>query len=248
MVHVLPRREPAFRQRDAEPTLRYVPESRFGVWFLGTETWAEHVLTRAIQDLERLIKNRSESYPVIVDVGCGFGRSFKLLHDRFAPKRMFGIDINPEMLAASAAEVARHDLAVEFLEGTSSRLPLPDQSVDMVFCHQTFHHLVEQESAIREFYRVLKRDGLLLFAESTRAYIHSWIIRLLFRHPMDVQKSAPEYLMLIRSAGFHIHSESVSYPYLWWTRADLGIAQRLLGLAPPVLREETLINVVAVRR
>ena len=24
----------------------HVPESRFGIWFLGTEIWAEHVLER----------------------------------------------------------------------------------------------------------------------------------------------------------------------------------------------------------
>jgi ubiquinone/menaquinone biosynthesis C-methylase UbiE len=229
------------------PGARYVPESRFGVWFLGTDIWAEHVLERAIKDLERLIRDRRRSYPVIVDVGCGFGRSFKLLHDRFAPQRMVGIDINPTMLAAAATEAARHQLVVEFLEGTSSRLPLPDQSADMVFCHQTFHHLTEQESAMREFHRVVKRGGLLLFAESTRVYIHSWLIRFLFRHPMDVQKSASEYLTMIRCAGFHVDPESISYPYLWWSRADLGVFERVFGVAPPAGREETLMNLVAVR-
>jgi ubiquinone/menaquinone biosynthesis C-methylase UbiE len=249
MVRALSDNEPALRKRGVDPDdPPYVAESRFGIWFLGTETWAEHVLTRAIRDLERLIKNRKPSYPVIVDVGCGFGRSFKLLHECFRPERMVGVDINPRMLEASSAEAARHKLYVEFLKGTGSRLPLPDESVDMVFCHQTFHHLVEQERAMREFHRVLKRDGLLMFAESTRAYIHSWIIRLLFRHPMEVQKSAPEYLMLIRAAGFEVDSESISYPYLWWSRGDLGIRERLLGLSPPAMREETLINVVAVRR
>src|SRR6476646_7744116 len=59
----------------------HVPESRFGVWFLGTDTWTEHVLEEAVNDLERLIKRREPSYPVIVDVGCGWGQSFKLLND-----------------------------------------------------------------------------------------------------------------------------------------------------------------------
>ena len=77
----------------------YVPESRFGVWFLGTDIWAKHVLKRAIEDLDRLIENRRASYPVIVDVGCGFGRSFKMLNDRFRPARMVGIDLDPKMLA-----------------------------------------------------------------------------------------------------------------------------------------------------
>jgi ubiquinone/menaquinone biosynthesis C-methylase UbiE len=161
---------------------------------------------------------------------------------------MIGIDISPEMLNASQVHAVMHGLPIELLHGTGSRLPIPDESVDLLFCHQTFHHLVDQEGAISDFHRVLKPGGLLLFAESTRAYIHSWMIRLLFRHPMEVQKSAPEYLSLVRAAGFEVHSDSVSYPYLWWSRGDLGLAERLIGLSPPVAREETLINLVAVRR
>ena len=225
----------------------YVPESRFGIWFLQTETWATHVLTRAINDLERLIDNRLPSYPVIVDVGCGLGRSFKLLHERFRPERMVGVDIDAAMLQRAAAEIAGEAFIVDLRQSTSSRLMMPAQSADMVFCHQTFHHLIDQEAALREFYRVLKPGGLLLFAESTRKYIHSWLIRYLFRHPMDVQRTAPEYLQMIRDAGFQIRPRSVSYPYLWWSRSDLGIAERWFGIKPPVEREETLVNLVAIK-
>lgn len=226
----------------------YVAESRFGLWFLATETWVEHVLTRALRDLEPLIKDRRPSYPVVADIGCGYGRSFKLLHERFRPERMIGIDINPAMLEASAQQATRHGLPLELVRGTGSRLPVPSESVDLLFCHQTFHHLLDQEGALREFHRVLKPGGVLLFAESTRAYIHSWIIRLLFRHPMEMQRSAEEYLSMIRAAGFTVDPASVSYPYLWWSRSDLGLAERLFGWIPPLDREETLVNAVAIRR
>jgi len=225
----------------------YVPESRFGIWFLQTETWAKHVLERALNDLERLIDGRQQSYPVIVDVGCGRGRSFKLLAERFKPQRMIGIDVDAEMLRVAAAEASKEKLAVEFRQTTSSRLMLPPESVDMIFCHQTFHHLMDQEAALAEFHRVLKPGGLLLFAESTKKYIHSWLIRFLFRHPMDKQRTASEYLQMIAKAGFDIRSRSVSYPYLWWSRSDLGILERWFGIRPPADREETLVNLVAIR-
>lgn len=232
---------------EASRSESYVPESRFGVWFLGTDIWANYVLKCAIEDLDRLIENRRESYPVIVDVGCGFGRSFKMLNDRFRPIRMVGIDLDSNMIAGASLEAKRQGLTIELRSASSSSLPLADQSVDMVFCHQTFHHLVDQHKVLSEFHRVLKLGGLLLFAESTRKFIHSRIIRVLFRHPMDVQRSAPEYLAMIGNAGFEIHPRSVSYPYLWWSRPDLAIMERLFGLAPPVNREETLINLVAIR-
>jgi len=84
-----------------------------------------------------------------------------------------------------------------------------------------------------------------LFAESTKRYIHSWIIKLLFRHPMQVQKTAGEYLALVRDAGFYVADEKISYPFLWWSREDLAIKENLLGIAPPTEREETLINLIA---
>jgi ubiquinone/menaquinone biosynthesis C-methylase UbiE len=225
----------------------YVHESSFGIWFLGTETWATHVLRRALDDLERLIGDRRASYPTILDVGCGWGRSFKLLHDRFAPTRLVGIDLNAEMLDATAAEAGRHGLSVELHRSNLSHLPLRDASVDMVLCHQTFHHVVDQEAALRELHRVLKPGALLLFAESTRRYIESWIIRLLFRHPMQVQRTAPEYLAMIRGAGFIIDADSVSYPYLWWSRADFGLFDRWSRPEPRTDDEQTLVNAVAVR-
>lgn len=229
-------------------SLDHVPETRFGVWFLNTETWAIHVLRRAVDDLERLLGDRRPSRPVIVDVGCGWGRSFELLQQRFAPSALIGIDVSEEMLKASAARVAQRGLEVDLRQANSASLPLQSQSVDMVFCHQTFHHLVEQERALGEFHRVLRPGGVLLFAESTRKYIHSWIIRLLFRHPMEVQRTAEEYLAMVRGAGFEVEPQAVSYPYLWWSRADLGIPERLLRIRPSPKHEETLINLVARRR
>jgi ubiquinone/menaquinone biosynthesis C-methylase UbiE len=225
----------------------HVPESRFGVWFLSTDVWSTHVLRRAIADLLPLISRRRAFYEVVADIGCGWGRSFALLQENFAPQRMIGIDLDAEMLKKSAETVQQQGLNVELHQGSCSQLPLADASVDLLLCHQTFHHLVEQDAALREFIRVLKPGGVLLFAESTRKYIHSWIIRLLFRHPMDVQRTADEYLAMLRAAGFTIDASSISYPYLWWSRSDLGVMERWFGLRPRATREETLINLAAVK-
>jgi ubiquinone/menaquinone biosynthesis C-methylase UbiE len=225
----------------------HVPETAFGKWFLKTETWRVHVLERAIADLLRLIPDRQASYGVVVDVGCGSGYSLPKLHQRFAPRELVGVDIDPQMLEAAGQEAQRAGVPVRLVEASSSRLPLPDDHADLLFCHQTFHHLVEQEAALAEFMRVLKPGGVLLFAESTRRYIHSWMIRALFRHPMEVQRTAEEYLQMVRAAGFVVPEASISYPYLWWSRGDLGVLERWFGVQPKAGREETLLNLVAVK-
>ena len=231
-------------QHPAEP---HVPETAFGKWFLRTNTWTVHALERALNDLQRLMPGDTRRYPVVADVGCGFGRSLGKLQTRFRPERLIGMDIDPEMLQASAREMAQLDIQAEFICCSSSNIQLEDNSVDLLFCHQTFHHLVDQDAAIAEFFRVIKPGGTMLFAESTKRYINSWIILLLFRHPMQVQKTAAEYLALVRAAGFDVPDTQVSYPFLWWSREDLGLAERVLRIRPPAVREETLINLVATK-
>lgn len=229
------------------PPEPHVPETAFGKWFLRTNTWTVHVLDRAINDLVRLIPDRKPAYPVVADVGCGWGRSLPKLALQFSPERLIGVDIDPAMLRASGREAESAGVHAELVNCSSSHLNLADESVDLLFCHQTFHHLIYQDRAVREFFRVLKPGGVLLFAESTKRYIHSWMIRLLFRHPMEVQKSASEYLELIRGAGFSVAPEAISYPYLWWSRDDLGVVERFFRIPPPREREETLINLVATK-
>ncbi|MBX9406792.1 methyltransferase domain-containing protein [Pseudomonas baetica] len=226
----------------------YVEETRFGFWFLRSHTWQHHVLRVAINDLRSLFSETLPANPVLLDAGCGQGKSFRYLRQTFAPQRLIGIDADPHSLQLSGEEAARQGLDVELIGSDCATLNVPDASVDLLFCHQTFHHLVEQEKALAEFYRVLKPGGYLLFAESTEAYIDTWVIRWLFRHPMHVQKSAAQYLQMIREQGFEFGERNVSYPYLWWSRSkDFGLLERF-GLRKPKpfgQREETLVNVVA---
>lgn len=226
--------------------IAYVPETRIGFWFLGTETWTTRVLRVALKDLERLIPDRKPSYPVLLDVGCGQGKSFRPLIEHFSPQRLIGIDAEERCLERARAEAEKETVPIDLRREDIGELDQPDASVDLVFCHQTFHHLTCQEQALRQFHRVLKPGGLLLFAESTRAYIHSWIIRLLFRHPMHLQRSADEYLEMIRAQGFRFGPQNISLPYLWWSRSDLGVMETL-GFGVPAQREETLVNVAAIK-
>lgn len=224
----------------------FVEETRFGNWFLKSGTWKIHVLRRALDDLQGLLPPGLTRFPCVLDIGCGFGHSFDELASRFSPDQIVGIDADADLSARAGAAAASCICPVRLHSANAARIDLADSSVDMIFCHQTFHHIVEQEAAMAEFFRVLKPGGVLLFAESTRRYIHSLPIRLLFRHPMEVQKSAEEYIALIRAAGFDLPEARISLPYLWWSRPDIGFCE-WIGLPVPEKREETLVNALAIK-
>lgn len=230
----------------ASPT--YVEETRLGLRFLSSHIWQHHVLSVAIDDLRGLIGEPLPCVDTLLDVGCGQGKSFRLLQEAFAPQQLIGLDADPHALELARQEAVREGIEARLISGDCASIELTDASVDVIFCHQTFHHLVEQEQALAQFWRVLRPGGLLLFAESTRAYIDTWVVRWLFRHPMHVQKSAGQYLAMLRSRGFVFEPSQVSMPYLWWSRAkDFGLLERLRlhRPPPPGQREETLVNVAA---
>ena len=236
--------------KQATRTADFVPESRFGFWFLGTHTWEYEVVRDALERLAPLLSAPRASYPVVLDAGCGQGKALGQLQERFQPQRLIGLDVHAQGLARARRFAEKHRLHVELLEGDCSAIPLPEASVDLVFCHQTFHHLVHQPQALDEFYRVLKPGGLLLFAESTVAYIDTWVVWLLFRHPRASQHTAAEYLAMIRRAGFAFDERNLLFPYLWWSRSTLKGLLEILHLRrtpPHGEREETLAYLVATK-
>ncbi len=224
----------------------FVEETRFGNWFIKSDTWRCSVLCRALDDLQRLMPAGTNQYSRILDVGCGYGHSFAELARRFSPDLIVGLDADPALTLRAGGAAARCAREVQLHAANAGHMDLPGASFDLVFCHQTFHHIVEQEAAMAGFFRVLKPGGTLLFAESTRRYIHSLPIRLLFRHPMEVQRTADEYVAIIRAAGFDLSDGKISLPYWWWSRPDIGFFE-WIGLPVPRQREETLINAVAIK-
>ncbi|MBL4629989.1 MAG: class I SAM-dependent methyltransferase [Paraglaciecola sp.] len=224
----------------------WVRESKFGDWFLKTDTWVVHVLRKALDDLTILIpEHKPKEFHTILDIGSGFGQSLVELDARFSPTTIIALDVDSDVINKADSNRKKCTAKIEFLINNAAQIELPDNSVDMIFCHQTFHHIVDQDSAIKEFYRVLKPEGCLMFAESCRRYIHSMVIRVLFRHPMHVQKTDMEYIHLLKHAGFDVQEKQLSRPFLWWSREDLGIWETLTGkVEDPASREETLINAV----
>jgi ubiquinone/menaquinone biosynthesis C-methylase UbiE len=221
----------------------YVRETRFGVWFLSTDTWRVRVLRRALDDLRRMAPDLPTGC-VVLDIGTGQGQSLRELTAAFSPSMIHALDPDPDFSELVAENVSACASPVTLHPVHAERIDLPDASVDLVFCHQSLHHIVGQEEALGEMYRVLRPGGHLLLAESCARYIRSWTIRFLFRHPMHVQRTATEYLDMLRAAGFEVREDRISMPFLWWSRPDLGFFE-WIGCVVPEVREETLVNVVA---
>jgi SAM-dependent methyltransferase len=222
----------------------WVSETRFGKWFLSTETWFREVLSKAIGDLRELAgPGLPSSFNRLMDVGCGQGLAFPLLRQLFGARTIVAVDIDPLMLERARAAAGRCEVPVEVRACSVTKLDLPDASVDAILCHQLIHHVANQQGALRELHRVLKPGGYLFLSESCKPFIETWTVRWFFRHPEGVQRPAEGYQQLVREAGFVFdEARDVRTSTPWWSLWDFGFTRKIgLVHSPPEATELLLV-------
>lgn len=97
---------------------------------------------------------------VVLDAGCGQGAALPALRRRFPDAALVGLDVSAAMLAHAPRDLER----TELLQGDVHALPLPAESVDVVFCSLALAWCHDPEQALAECRRVLAPGGLLHFA------------------------------------------------------------------------------------
>lgn len=101
---------------------------------------------------------------VVLDVACGTGdmmRAFAAGLTR--PAQIVGVDFSVEMLAAGAYRGLA--TPVHLLRGDAQRLPLADQSVDVVSCAFGVRNFQSLQQGLDEMRRVLRPGGRVVILE-----------------------------------------------------------------------------------
>ncbi len=107
-----------------------------------------------------------------LDIGCGTGTLVMRVHEKFPNARLAGVDLSEGMVKVASSKArpvfgAANNPNVSFCAGNaSSRLPFSDGQFDYVACCHSFHHYPDQFSALKEFRRLLKPGGKILFVDS----------------------------------------------------------------------------------
>ena len=135
--------------------------------FAASEALPREVGRRLIERLQyiRLAPHQ------ILDVGCGTAETCTPLLAQYPRAHWIGVDISERMLKAARPEGARAWMKRR-LRGASScrvagdggRLPVGDNSIDLVFSNLMLHWHPRPHTVFPEWKRVLKKDGLLMFS------------------------------------------------------------------------------------
>ena len=105
-----------------------------------------------------------------LEIGSGTGYFSLNLMQLGAVKRLVATDISPRMLGELGATAERRGLEVETRKTDAERLPFENQSFDLVFGHAVLHHLPDLPGALREFRRVLRPGGTIVFCGEPSRY------------------------------------------------------------------------------
>ena len=99
----------------------------------------------------------------ILDLGCGTGEGSRELKRRFRQAQVIGLDSATAMLA----KLRRRSSLLRPLRpvcGDISRLPFAANSMDLLFSNMSSHWSADPAILFNEYRRVLRPDGMLLFA------------------------------------------------------------------------------------
>ena len=96
----------------------------------------------------------------MIDIGCGI-KPYKEMLSHLVTEHI-GVD----------HEITVHDQSNIDLFGTAYNIPTADNSFDSAICTAVLEHLEEPEQAIRECFRVLKKDGYAVYSVPFIWHLH----------------------------------------------------------------------------
>lgn len=151
----------------------------------------------------------------IIDLGCGEGITLERLVKEFPDKDIRGIDYCRENIEICG----KHNLPVEY--GSAYDIKVRDNSVDCVVFAEIIEHLDDPEKALREIYRILNNNGLLLLLfPNDKFFRMARILTFKFKEarydPGHLRQWTPKEMQdLLKKIEFKI-VKTKNIPFLFW--------------------------------
>ncbi len=118
--------------------------------------WGELLLHKKIPELCNLSPSE-----VVLDIGCGSGAAVRAIASKLSTGKVTGIDPTPKMLEIASEITVSNEQGkrVTFLLAGAEKLPVENESCDLVLAVNTLHHWLDVSAGLNEVLRILKPSG-----------------------------------------------------------------------------------------
>ena len=120
----------------------------------STKAYLEH--SARYNFATKFVKNKK-----ILDIACGTGYGSKILGDSGA-KEVFGGDISHESINYATKNYSKKSIFFDIMD--AKNLKFPDGYFDCIISFETIEHIPSYLEVLKEFKRVLKKDGMLIIS------------------------------------------------------------------------------------
>jgi ubiquinone/menaquinone biosynthesis C-methylase UbiE len=102
-----------------------------------------------------------QSNKVVMDYGCGPGNDLVGFSEFSNPIELIGVDVSKPSLQIAENRLKLHGKDVKFIqvEENTNKIPLDNNSVDLIHSSGVLHHCKNLDKILMEFHRILKPGG-----------------------------------------------------------------------------------------
>jgi len=171
--------------------------------------WGEGFLSPGGTDeIDEIMKGIDASNKSFLDIGCGCGGAAIHLIKKHSAKSVIGIDIESLVIKKAEELAAKHKLfnLTDFRCVKPGPLDISNETVDIVFSKEVFLHFPNKEYLLKDIYRVLKPNGMIVVSDWMRADDNppsKQMLEYIAAEGLDMYMcSLKHYEQLLKNTGF----------------------------------------------
>lgn len=170
-------------------------------FFVNGPVWTGLLRFLFLPKLKRLLPPETLNAKAVLELGCGVGESTKIFRTWFSGALITATDYDASQVKEAGDRCA--GLAgLEFAQADAGKLSYAGNLFDVVIETNTFHHVGNWRSGIREAARVLKNGGIFVIMDEGRQMTAFPLFRIIDRP--EAIFSFEDFCAELKNAGLKI--------------------------------------------
>ncbi|HEX8931614.1 MAG TPA: class I SAM-dependent methyltransferase [Patescibacteria group bacterium] len=223
----------------------YYPYSKNPAWV----KWFVNVAPLKVKRSLQILKKYKPKTARVLDFGCGIGFNIPFIANTFP--EVVGIDIDKPSVEIALKQLKKLHCNKQILHYNGKKLPFKKNDFDIIIANDVWEHTIDPHLMMKEIYRVLKPDGILLINTPNKLWpiethyqlpFLSYLPKLLAKHYVRLMQKAdnyddinlPTYLTFKKSVGEFFNIDNITFDLVKNYKAnkldqERGIIIPLLG-------------------